>query len=199
VRAVTDADRPLSLQSQVSVRSALVPPVSNDTVGCFISGVTTIHVAAQATPFWDLARGIRGSVRAALDRGDHLTVLKGSFGGLHAFGMRHLVPKLNSGRFMAINVSNSGKLDVPLVYGPRRIREFYALASQHVIGSTIQLAVWSVDGTMFVAFTSVEPLLSRQHALQVVGAFERLVVRAGASGDFSLLALHESEPRVDAA
>ena len=69
--------------------------------------------------------------------------------------------------------------DIPLSYGPRKIRELYAIASQHVIGSTMQIALWSLGGANFVAFTYVEPLLSHAHALQVVSAFDRFVARAG--------------------
>jgi hypothetical protein len=199
LRSVIDTDRELSLQTQVSVRGELVPPVSNETVGSFISGVTTTHLAAQTTQFWDLAREARHRVSAALDRGDHLTILKGSFGALHAFGLRFLGPRFNAGRIVAINVSNSGNLPVPLVYGPRRIRELYALASQHVIGSMMQVAVWTVGGTMFIALTYVEPLLSRAHALAMISGFERLLARAREPGDFSLLTMPQYEQRTDAA
>jgi hypothetical protein len=38
-------------------------------------------------------------------------------------------------------------------------------SSQHVIRSMSQIAAWTVGGTMFIAFTWVEPLLSCAHAL----------------------------------
>ncbi len=199
VRSIIAADQELSLQSQVSVRGALVPPVPNGTIGCYISGVTTTHVAAHATPFWDLAREVQHSVAAAIDRGDHLTILKGRFGALHAFGLRALAPKFNCGRIAALNVSNSGRLDIPLSYGPRTIRELYGLTSQHVLGSTLQIVAWSLGGTMFITFTYVEPLLSREHALQVFSAFDRLLARAAEPGGFSLQVIGKIEPRVDAA
>jgi hypothetical protein len=63
----------------------------------------------------------------------------------------------------------------------------------------VALALWSLGGANFVAFTYVEPLLSHAHALQVVSAFDRFVARAGEPGDFSLLALHQLEPRIEAA
>ena len=199
VRSALTGDREVSLQSQVGVRGALVPPVSEDTIGCFISGVTTVHKAVETVSFWELAREVRQSVAAAVERGDHLTILEGRFTALHAFAVRHLGPRFLYGRTAALNVTNAGRLDVPLVYGPRRLRELYAGASQHVLGSTIQIAAWTLGGTMFASCTHVEPLLSDAHAQQVVREFELLVARVAAPGDVSLATLRAQSPRVDAA
>lgn len=193
VRATLGTDMDLSLQSQATVREALIPPLPNQTLGCFISGVTTVHRAAAAVSFWDLARGVRQEVAAAIERGDHLTVLNGHFGRVHAFLLRLLGPRFRDGRTGALNVSNLGRLAIPTVYGARRLRAIYAGAGQHVLGSGLQVAAWSLAGTMLIACTHVRPLLSDAHAQEFVRALLRLLERGGEAGDFSLATLGQGE------
>lgn len=184
-RSVFGKEQEMSLASNVSVRGALVPAMSGDEVGCFISAVTTTHAVRADTPFWNLAREIREAIGQSIDRGDHLRLLTRQFGVIEAFLLRTLVPRVHSGRLSAINVSNSGRFDIPIDYGTIRLSATYAMASQHVIGSGMQIAVMTIGQTTFAAFTYAEPTLSREHAEKFVDRFMRGVARASQPGEFT--------------
>ncbi len=80
---------------------------------------------------------------------------------MHELGLRHLFPHRNEGQLYDVNISNSGRFELARDYGPLRLNELYMLSSQHVVGSTLQLAVVSLQRELFVAFSWANPLLSQ--------------------------------------
>ena len=168
-------DRTLSLSSNISVRRELSPPVPDDAIGCFISGVTTAHRVTLGAEPWALSRDVRGAITGAMAESRHLSVLAGDFTTLHRLGLRHVVPNVSQGRLNALNVSNSGRFELARDHGPLRLEGLYFMSTQALIGSVLQVAVVTLGGELFVTFSFGTPFLSDAQAATAKSAFLRIL------------------------
>ncbi len=175
VAGVFGADRALSLSSNVNVRRELSPVVDPDAIGCFISGVTTSHFIAGDGDLWETARSVRAEVTRLVAEGAHLRDVGTEFGVVHELAVRYVIARAHEGRLNVVNVSNSGRFEIDRAFGPFALRELYALATQNVMGSTIQIAVMSLNEELFVSLSWAAPLLSTSEAAEIKSAFLDIV------------------------
>lgn len=184
LRMALGPGRALSLASNVDLRKLVDPPVPESVVGCFASGVTTRHEARLDSPFWDLARDVRAGIQDALARGEALQAVARPFrAGVEGRFLR-LLPWINQGRLVDVNVSSKGVQDPGPDGCPFIVREVHSAASRHGVGSLIQVGTSTLGGRLFASLVHVEPLMSRARAARLESAFQALLRRAGAPGDF---------------
>lgn len=180
-------DRELSLSSNINVRKELSPEVAPDVIGCFISGVTTGHTIARGDDLWATAKHVREAVERPMAEQRHLRVLQGDFTWLHELGLRHLLPQANDGRLNVLNVTNSGRFELPRTYGGIELLELYAVSSQHVLGSTLQVGAMTLSGELFLSFSWCVPLVTDEMAGRMKQSLLSLL-SAIAQGDEPILA-----------
>ncbi len=187
-RSVESADCELTLSTNVSLRDMLAAPVPTEHLGSYISSVTTHHRVESESDIWSLARESRAAIKRAIDGAEYLPPRRDRFGWFEKLMLGILAPRWRAGRLQALNVSNVGRIPFPTRFGPLTATAFYAGSSQHVLGSSMQLAVQTLGGAAFATFVYADPVLSPQRAAGFVEAFDGALrrildtARAGESG-----------------
>jgi hypothetical protein len=171
-RSVESEDREFTLSTNVNLRDLLEPPVSAEHLGSYISSVSTHHRVESATEFWALARETRAAIKAAVDNVDYLPPRRDKFGWFEKLILGFVAPRLRGGRIQALNVTNMGRIHFPTEFGPLTAKAFYAASAQHVLGSSMQVAVHTLGGALFTAFVYADPILLPGRAADFVEAFD---------------------------
>ncbi len=171
-RSVEDADRELTLSTNVSLRDILEAPVPAEHLGSYISSVSTHHRVESASEIWSLARETRAAIKRAVDNAEYLPPRRDKFGWFEKFVFGFLAPRWRAGRLQALNVTNVGRIPFSTRFGPLTAKAFYVGSSQHVLGSSMQVAVQTLGGAIFATFVYADPVLSPVRAAGFVEAFD---------------------------
>ena len=162
----------MALGSPVNMRDRVNPPVG-EMAGMYASAVGTIHRVGKGTPFWDLAREIRGAIDAGFTRKMYFTYEPMTFRILSR--LRRFVGTSDGGvmRFARLataffpsagfGLTNIGKPDIEEGRAVPRVSWVALLPSWSVFAHS----GWSsatVGGRLSFTFVYMEPLLARTHA-----------------------------------
>lgn len=178
-RDVARADQDFGLSTNVSLRERLTPPVAADNLGTYVSSVHTHHRVASTSDTWALAREIKDAISLAIERVEYLDNVDAiRWGWVARWVARHLLPRIRDGRLHALNLTNVGRIPLETQVGRFRVRAFFALSSQHRVGSSMQIAVQTLGGAMSIAFVHAEPTLSPARGEKFVEAFEARLAAA---------------------
>lgn len=135
------------------LRPELAPPVGRAHLGCYVTLIGTVPRATAATPFWDLARALGTELAAATRRGD-------GFSGLRAIlPLVRLYLARPAPLIAAAGVSNIGRVDIPVAYGPLRLQELHGCSSVNGLAPACMALVTTLAGELYWNFTCPEPLL----------------------------------------
>jgi hypothetical protein len=164
----------LGVITNVALRDKADPPVGIERVGNFVSFVQTYHDVSAATPLWDLARECRDAVSAHVAAGEPEGRLsEGQLLWWQRGYLRHVAPRIQHGVSNALAISNSGRLPLAGQRGAFSVEGVYAASSQHVLGSSIALFVWSVPDALRISAACVEPIVTKETAAGVVDEIVR--------------------------
>jgi len=159
----------LGVITNVGLRDKARPPVAIEHVGNFVSFVQTYHDVSPTTPFWDLARACRDVVASRVAAGEPQGRLaEGQLLWWQRGYLRHVAPRIRHGLANALAISNSGRLPIEAKRGAFTLEAVYGASSQHLIGSSIAIFVWSVPEALRVIIATVEPIVSKEAAGRVV-------------------------------
>jgi hypothetical protein len=161
----------LGVVSNVALRGSAEPKVGNEHVGNFVSFVQTFHDVGPDTPMWDLARECKQAIAEHIATGEAEGRLgPGQLKWWQRGALRLFAPRLDNGVGNALAVSNSGRLALAASHGAFTLDGVYAASSQHFMGSSIALFVWSVADAMQIVVGCVEPLVPKARAERVADA-----------------------------
>jgi len=158
----------LSCASPVNLRPYLSPPIEAE-AGLFMSAVILDLPVPVAEGPWALARHARAETSAALERGDHLSAvwLQGllrattTSPALFARAAEALFPA-------AIGVTNLGRVDVPVEYGPFRLVSIEGSVAVNVVtAAALSVCAASFEGRLSLAFLGAEPIHPRQRVAEI--------------------------------
>jgi NRPS condensation-like uncharacterized protein len=194
----TDSDTPVyfSCGSNVNLRKYCVPEISDDCMGCFVSGLDTNHILNQNTGFWNLARECKSKINDSINSGIHLKNINSD--RINTINEELLVKmsEHNMGRNNTIHISNLGQFNLCQQYGIYRIKELYFATGQHVIGACFWLGVVTFHGQLFCSFAHVVPLISTKTAEFFADSVISIMQKACMAESFTLNML-ERESKVD--
>jgi hypothetical protein len=158
----------LGVISNVALRDKARPPVGNEHVGNFVSFVQTYHDVSTSTSLWPLARECRDTIAARVKGGEpEGRLARGQLRWWQQGFLRHVAPRIRHGLGNALAVSNTGRLDLGAKHGAFTLDGVYAASSQHFIGSSIAIFVWSVAQAMQIVVACVEPVVPKACATRV--------------------------------
>jgi hypothetical protein len=165
----------LGCSSAVSLRRELEPPIGEE-MGLFISQVTTFHRTVPLPELWPLAREVKARLSRTLKSGEqYLTMpLIGLFipGGQQP-GPR-FVRRFDGGSPAAVAVTNIGRLEIPVQYGPFLLDSCQFAVSPSVVSPLIVTAS-TYRESLNLNLIHVEPLCSAARATTILdGALARL-------------------------
>ena len=146
----------------VDIRSRLVPPVEDD-VGCFASGVTSLHSIDASTRFWPFAREIRAHMDHSM-----ATPLPFFHQAMHTVytnlgrGLGFSEPRVFSEVMSSIHpeglaVSNLGRVELHVEGSPIRITEL-AFATNTSVLNDLSTSAVTYGGRMTWAFNGSSKL-----------------------------------------
>lgn len=151
----------LTCRSFVDLRRRLSPIVGNENLGSLASAVATFHTITDNPDFWQLARDVRQAIEQSLDRGEMfsiMTLFKELFNDLLVEPNKS--PLTNKAP-LTVEVSNVGKLDIPVTYGPLELEEIRFMPSQGIFGGEFFATVATFRYRMMFSFAFSEPSISR--------------------------------------
>ncbi len=162
----TLADTPVyfSCGSNVNLRKSCVPEISDDWMGCFVSGLDTNHILDKNTSFWNLARECKSKINDSINSGIHLKNINSDRISTINEELLIKMSEHNMGRNNTIHISNLGQFNLCQQYGIYRIKELYFATGQHVIGACFWLGVVTFHEQLFCSFAHVVPLISTKTA-----------------------------------
>jgi len=151
----------LTCRSFVDLRRRLSPMVGSENLGSLASAVATFHTIADGTGFWQLARDVRQAIEQSLGRGEMfsiITLFKMLFNDLlvdpNQSPLTHKAP-------LTVELSNVGKLDIPMNYGPLELEEVRCMPSQGIFGGQFFATAATFRNRMMFNFAFSEPSISR--------------------------------------
>lgn len=167
---------PIACFHAVSLRTRLAPPVHED-VGLFVSQATTYQVVGRAMDLWQVARGVRRELGAAIEEALFTLPMLGLFLPRWGDVQARLERRMDGASPASIGVTNLGRIQVPEQYGPLRLERLQAAPG---LGLAAQLLVYSstFGGRLTCNLMYSEPRVSAPRARQL---HDRLLGRLGAS------------------
>lgn len=194
-------DKPLTLTcaSAVDLRSVLSRSIK-DELGNFVSIAVTAHRVSMETPFWNLARAVKGDLRRAVGRGEPAV----SLGLLDKFLPRKIKPADLMKRIAKFNspvvATNLGVIDIPERYGPISLQWIHPALSMTAFPESFEVCIATYRNQLGMNFCYSEPALSRVRILKLAGDVTRTLrqaaaLRTASQGEESVLtALGQSFP-----
>lgn len=151
----------LMCRSFVDLRRRLSPAVGPEDLGSLASAVPTFHAIKNSTDFWQLARDVKQAIDQSIHRGEMFNIVsmfKVLFDELMVEPDKS--PLVNKAS-LSVEVSNAGKIDIPVNYGPLELEEISFMPSQGVFGGVFFVAVTTFRDRMMLNFAFSEPSISR--------------------------------------
>lgn len=148
-------------RSMVDLRRRLSPAVRDEDLGGLASAVATFHSITDSTDFWQLAREVKLAIEQSLNRGEMfniMTMFKVMFNDLLVEPNKS---SLTQKAPLAVEVTNGGRFDIPVNYGPLELEEISFMPSQGIFGGVFFAAVATFRDRMIFNFAFSEPSLSR--------------------------------------
>ena len=165
--------------STINLRDKLVPTVG-ETMGNFISQVTTFHRVVPAPPLWELARAVKRELGQALRWGEHYVTLP-MMGMLIPWGRNpasRFIRRFDGASPAALGLTNLAQLPIPRDYGPFSIEDYRLAVGTSVVGRLLG-AVTSWGDRLNFNLIFVEPLIARARVERIIdGALDRLHLAA---------------------
>ena len=174
----TDEPIDFSCGSNVNLRKYCIPEISNNYIGCFVSGIDTNHILDQNTFFWDLARECKSKINNSIKSGIPFKNINSDRIRLVNKESLVKISDHNMGRNNTVNISNLGQFNLCEQYGVTKIREFYFVTGQHVIGTCFWLGAVTFHGQLFCSFAYVTPLISTKTAEHLSDSIINIIQKA---------------------
>lgn len=148
-------------RSMVDLRRRLSPIVGHENLGELASAISTFHTVTDRTDFWQLARDVKQAIEKGLARGEMfsiMTLFKALFNDLIVEPDNS--PLANKAP-LTVDVSNVGKIDIPVNYGSLELEDICFMPSQGIFGGVFFAAVATFRDKMTFNFAFSEPSISR--------------------------------------
>ncbi len=159
----------------LNLREQLEPPVG-ESLGLYMSQVTTFHQIVPPPPLWQLAREVKEQLRATLLSGEqYLTMpLIGLFIPWGNSPGPRFIRRFDGGSPAALGVSNLARPPIPHRYGPLTLADLHLAVGVSVVGQLMgQATTWEDRLHLNLVFS--EPLVSRARAERIIdGALAHL-------------------------
>ena len=144
-------------------------------LSCFASiAPITVPLSNQCSIF-DVSRAYRSDLNDFISSKSPISIAFQQFTPLHKFAVGYLLPRLNSGRLGGITVSNLGKTRLKRDYGSFYLNNIILSSSIDFIGAMIELVLGEIEGSLYLTFSYVEPLIDRQSMEKYVDEFTRII------------------------
>jgi hypothetical protein len=155
----------LGLITNVSLRGAVEPPVSEEAIGNFVSFVHTFHVVDATTDLGALSRECRDAIAARIAAKEAIGRLRvGALRWWERGALKHVATRLRHGIDNAVAVSNTGRLKLSAPSDRVRVEAVYAASAQHVLGSSLAVFAWTIDDVMHLCFGFPSPIVDAEKA-----------------------------------
>lgn len=173
---------PLACGSPVDLRPHLRPPVEDD-LGYYVGLSQALHrvdpagdplalaVAVRRDLVRDLARGVPTKFHAVADLLFRI-LRRGRTPAAFAEAMYHLPLRA------AVGITNLGRLDVPVTYGPLRTTALFFAVAPSGLADFVSTATCH-DGTLRWTFTALAPVVDAARAKRLVDDTARRLVALG--------------------
>ena len=155
IRAEKSRQIAIACRSYIDLRRRLSPAIANERLGSCASGVVTFHAISDRTDFWDLAREVNRKVKKGLNSGEAFNVIT-----MITQVSRALRANTDKAP-LAVEVTNLGKVDMPVNYDSLELEEISFMPAQGIFGGVFFAAVTTLNGRMMLNFLFSEPALSR--------------------------------------
>lgn len=163
----------------VDIRGRLVPPVGED-MGCFATGITSLHLVEPGTRFWDFAREVRAHMDESIATPlpfFHPAVhsLYTNVGrGLGLTDRRRFSELMTSIHPEGLAVSNLGRVEVTVPGSPVRVTQL-AFATNTSVLNDLSTSALTYDGRMTWAFNGSSVLTRERIARIADRSVERII------------------------
>ena len=159
----------------LNLREQLEPPVG-ESLGLYMSQVTTFHQIVPPPPLWQLAREVKEQLRATLLSGEQYLTMP-LIGLLIPWGNSpgpRFIRRFDGGSPAALGVSNLARPPIPHRYGPLTLADLHLAVGVSVVGQLMgQATTWEDRLHLNLVFS--EPLVSRARAERIIdGALAHL-------------------------
>lgn len=148
-------------RSMVDLRRRLSPTVGDEDLGGLASAVATFHSITDRTDFWQLAREVKQAIEQSLNRGEMFHILTMFNEMFNDLLVEPNQSSLTQKAPLTVEVTNGGKINIPVNYGPLELEEISFLPSQGIFGGLFFAAVATFRDKMIFNFAYSEPSLSR--------------------------------------
>lgn len=169
----------LSCSSSVNLRASCFPPVEPSYLGCFISNVTTTHLAELNANFWELARECHSNIYQLVHhKVPHYQASNAELLNKYQPSFLAQLAEHNMGRNSIAHVSNLGQWDCKTSYGSIRLKSFHFATGLSLVGTCFWLGAVTVHQNLFCTFTYTEPLISTKTAETLADSMITVLTRA---------------------
>lgn len=148
-------------RSMVDLRRRLSPVIGDEDLGGLASAVATFHTITDSSDFWQLAREVKQAIEQSLNRGEMFNIMTMFKVMFHDLLVEPNQSSLTKKAPLTIEVTNGGKIDIPVNYGPLELEEISFMPSQGIFGGVFFAAVATFRDRMLFNFAFSEPSLSR--------------------------------------
>lgn len=165
----------------LNLREQLEPPVG-ESLGLYMSQVTTFHRIVPPPPLWQLAREVKEQLRTTLLSGEQYLTLP-LIGLFIPWGNQpgpRFIRRFDGGSPAALGVSNLARPPIPHRYGPLTLADLHLAVGVSVVGQLMgQATTWADRLHLNLVFS--EPLVSRARAERIIdGALAHLLAATAA-------------------
>ena len=169
----------VTLNYAISLRGERIPA---EQVGSFAGSVSTTHPLRGDRSFWSVARRASRSLRAGVEGGAALDVVRVNRGhvseAIEELRRIQLDPRC-AGREGFLALSSRGTWPDPSA-GSFRVRALYPATANHGLGNHFQMSCGIVGRTLYSSIMFVEPLHSEATGRAIVDGFQACLEREAA-------------------
>ena len=167
---------PMSGFVPVNLRSYLDPPVPDDVLGVYTSTILVRTDVAADSSLWEVARGYRADLDAALGQQLHLAAAPG------AARMAAWVLPLGLKPLVDVEVSNLGAVDLPTGFRSFAWREMAGLIPATLTIADLSVSGATLDGRFPISFDYSTRFLSEAMATRVADRTIAMLTKAAEAG-----------------
>jgi NRPS condensation-like uncharacterized protein len=162
--------------SNINLRASCIPVPEPNHLGCFVSSITTNHIAEQMTHFWTLARECQSNIRMLnSNKVPHLLASSPELVNKYQTSFLTQLAEHNMGRSTTTHISNLGQFDFNTSYGSICLESFHFATGQNLVGTCFWLGAVTVNQKLFCTFTYVDPLISINTAESLANSAIRIL------------------------
>lgn len=146
----------------IDLRKRLETKINDHHMAVLVSSIMGSYTIKTNTSFWELAREVKQTIEASIQRGD---IFKTILISRHMINFCLAYPKQLAGTVL---LSNIGKVNIPKNYGEFELEEISFTSSQSLYAGMLTSHTATFRGKMLLNFVFSEPSISRDTMEELV-------------------------------